>query len=173
MRYLNAWYMTGSDILNLLEVWLHQLEMWCESDVIKVLCHIIEFVMQWRIIFKASYRRFEAVLLITDLFLFGKTIWGICHTTDCKEKCHSFDDYATKWKSYPINTSGFNVRDVVDVCHFLSFQRVIISSPEPKAHLWAYRIGRHLLSSSTLFKHLLRNHWTNQSNFIWSLYGMG
>ena len=28
-------------------------------------------------------------------------------------------------------------------------------------------------SSSTLFKHLLRNHWANQSNFIWSFYGMG
>ena len=38
---------------------------------------------------------------------------------------------------------------------------------------WAYRIGRPP-SSSTLFKHLLfRNHWANQSNFIWSFYGMG
>ena len=45
---------------------------------------------------------------------------------------------------------------------------------------WAYRISRppssvvrHRPSSSTLFKHLLlRNHWANQSNFIWSFDGM-
>ena len=43
------------------------------------------------------------------------------------------------------------------------------SSPEPKSHWWwPYSIG------STLFKHLLlRNHGENQSNFIWSCYGMG
>ena len=37
---------------------------------------------------------------------------------------------------------------------------------------WAYRIGR-TLSSTAFKKHLLRNHWANQSNFIWSFYGMG
>ena len=45
-----------------------------------------------------------------------------------------------------------------------------LCSPEPKAHWWAYRIGRppstdvrRRPSPSTLFKHLFRNHWANQS----------
>ena len=46
---------------------------------------------------------------------------------------------------------------------------LVFSSPEPKAHCWAYRIGRPPSSvrlSSTLFKHLLhRNHWPIEAKF--------
>ena len=56
-------------------------------------------------------------------------------------------------------------------------KQLIFSSPEPKAHRWAYRICRPSLSivvvvrrgrrpswsSPTLFKHLLRNHWAHRS----------
>ena len=46
---------------------------------------------------------------------------------------------------------------------FFSVKILIFSSPEPKAHWWAYCIGRPPLSS-TLFKHHhLRNHWANRS----------
>ena len=60
----------------------------------------------------------------------------------------------------------------------VSLARAFISSPEPKAQWWAYRIGRPLSSVCmhvvNIFKHLpLKNHWANQSNFIWSLHGMG
>ena len=47
----------------------------------------------------------------------------------------------------------------------------LFSSPELKAHWWTYRIGRppssvicpSVCPLSTLFKHLLRNHWANWS----------
>ena len=39
----------------------------------------------------------------------------------------------------------------------------IFSSPVPKAHWWAYRIGRPPSSVVHTFKHLLRNHLANQS----------
>ena len=49
----------------------------------------------------------------------------------------------------------------------------IFSSPEPKAHWWAYRIGRPPSSvclSSTLFKHLLlRNHWADWSQISYGV----
>ena len=51
-------------------------------------------------------------------------------------------------------------------------------SPKSWSEGWLVRlIGKvrlHCSSSSTLFKHLLlTNHWANQSNFIWSFYGIG
>ena len=49
----------------------------------------------------------------------------------------------------------------------------IFSSPELKAHWWAYGIGRPPSSvwlSSTLFKHLLlRNHWANWSQISYGV----
>ena len=50
----------------------------------------------------------------------------------------------------------------------------LFSSPEPKDHWWGYRIGRppsSVCQSSTLFKHLLRNHWAywNQISYGVSL----
>ena len=51
----------------------------------------------------------------------------------------------------------------------MSFYPSIFSSPEPKAHWWAFRIGRPLSSVrplSTLFKHLLlRKHWLIEAKF--------
>ena len=55
---------------------------------------------------------------------------------------------------------------------------LIFSSPEPKAHWWAYRTGRPPSSvclsvvclSSTLFKHLLlRNHWADWSQISYGV----
>ena len=59
--------------------------------------------------------------------------------------------------------NGIFICSVLNYKHFFSICRncfpAFISSPEPKAHWWAYRIGRHPSSvvrlSSTLFKHLL------------------
>ena len=58
----------------------------------------------------------------------------------------------------------------------------LFSSPEPKAHWWAYRIDRPPSSvvrpsvclSSTFFKNLrLRNHWADWSQISYSLHGVG
>ena len=52
-------------------------------------------------------------------------------------------------------------------------KKLLFSSPEPKAHWWAYRIGRPPSSvclSSTLFKHLLlRIHWADWSQISYGV----
>ena len=65
------------------------------------------------------------------------------------EKYLCFDFNTMKERKMWMTTSQFKF------CYSLPFMR----SPEPKAHWWAYSIGRHL-SSVNIFNHLLlRSHW--------------
>ena len=64
------------------------------------------------------------------------------------------------------------------LCMFWCYFNMIFSSPEPKAHWWAYRVGRPPSSvwlSSTHFKIFSSETWLGRfkPNFIWSLHWMG
>ena len=56
------------------------------------------------------------------------------------------------------------------ICHLTFF-----SSPEPKAHWWAYRIGRHPLSvvCPSIIHSSQKPLGRLKPNFIWSLHGIG
>ena len=144
-------------------------------------CHVAAHI------FFIMYKEWQNVLTLIMLLLQEQSALGL-HCL-ARPICPNFWSFAV-YK----NTCGFWYWIVILHVTFIDFNRekvkalrrnhregiqnhnttltLIISTPEPKAHWWAYRLGRppssvfvvhHRRPSSTVFKHLLGNHWANQS----------